>query len=119
MEIKYAIEIFEKLLKHYEKIDLERPALLYLISMNVQYGLCHCAVLQFGADICCLFSPGGHYKNFVREDGFLFKTPIMVARYGSGLFSKEGKSTILKRIEFLKTEIPYLRNLLKKGYTEI
>ena len=43
-----------------------------------------------------------HYENYLLEGGYLFN-----------------KGNLTKRIEFMEEEIPYLKKLIKKGYTHL
>lgn len=105
MEIKKLLKVFKELLPIYEKAyksplmsegDFDNKAL--------SRGICHASFEILGVYIYETIRT--HYENYINREELLFPYP------------KTNKD-LKPRIDFLKQEIPYLKGLIKKGYTHI
>lgn len=113
--IKRVIKAFSKALEDYKSIDLEID--YWFLPDQYCCGLCNYLKLNGYYKIIKIFSPGsGYYKNYINPGKYyLFDPPNVIYYCGD----KKWQKGITDRIKFLKREIPYLRGLLKKGYTHI
>lgn len=105
MEIKTLLKAFEDLLPIYEKAYKAKLMSFYKFSgSELDLGICHAAdsILK----IPIYEEINTHYRHYIDEDKRLFNYP------------KTNKD-LKPRIDFLKQEIPYLKGLIKKGYTHI
>jgi len=100
MRIKELIEIFEKLLVIYKKEEENRKREHSVHDFRLNNGICSTAKYFFDKDIYDVIER--HYENYLLKGGYLFN-----------------KGNLTKRIEFMEEEIPYLKNLIGKGYTHL
>lgn len=111
--IKEVIKAFEKALKDYKSVDLGGS--YFDIEFKFKHGLCNYLTENGKQKLKAIFCPIlGHYKNYLIHT-YLFNTPFYIYHFAN----KEWQKGITDRIEFLEREIPYLKGLMKKGYTHI
>lgn len=98
MKIQELIDVFEKLIPIYEKGSKEATIHNFLGN-----GICYAANNFLGKDI--YEDMNHHYQHFYKDD-YIFPYP-------------EKPKDLLIRSEWMKGEIPYLKGLVKKGYTDL
>ena len=106
MKITRLIEIFEQLLLIYKKGYKEKYCFQMMVNNNIDIGMCCASYYGLGdASLYSVFCKG-YYKNLLKSNGYLFPEP-------------KNYKDLKPRIDFMKSEIKSLKNLLKQGYTHV
>lgn len=106
MEIKKLIWVFEQLIPIYQKAVDENWGYFKIKKNNLSYGICWASYFLL--------------KEYIDADILRYYKNYLTNRY---LFDKAKrnnyKNPIKKRLDFMKSEIPQLKKLIKQGYTHL
>jgi|688.fasta_scaffold2219787_1 hypothetical protein len=107
MEIKELISAFEQVIPIYQTAVNENWDYEKLKTKSLQYGIC-CAVIDL-LDIDIYDVVGRYYENYKNTRNYLFDEPS----------SSNPTEPLQQRLDFMKSEIPLLKKLIKQGYTHL
>lgn len=106
MKIKKLIWVFEQLIPVYQKAVDEKWNFDRLCKEDLDIGICWASYKRLKEGIYIHIER--YYEKYTKG-GYLFKEPLR----------NNYKKPIRQRLDFMKSEIPQLKKLIKKGYTHI
>ncbi len=108
MKIEKLIWVFEKLIPVYQQAIRNNWRYNKLEENNLHWGLCYCSEKRL--NVIIEQSVKRYYWNYIKmHNGYLFPIPDFL-KY---------KEALQQRLDFMKSEIPELKELIKQGYTHI